>query len=262
MERRNREIGMTSTWVVGDIHGCAAELALLLDAIDLQPGDRFLSAGDLFHRGPDPVGVMRILKNLGSAFDMVLGNHEWALLNRIAATDDGKSTRDGEALIDDLHGDNQAKMDSSALPAAEELLAFLQNRPYFLRGTCTGPAWGSEPTQSELLQKQCAESEVPQREWILVHGSVLPGRKVEDMKPADIVRLSRYLDHPGSPLWHEAWQGPEFVVFGHAQSAAGIHQSENGVALAYGLDTGCVYGGRLTAIRLEDLKVVQQPALS
>ena len=241
---------MTSTWVVGDIHGCAAELALLLGAIDLQPGDRFLSAGDLFHRGPDPVGVMRILKNLGSAFDMVLGNHEWALLNRIAAADDG-----ADWANDDLHGDNQAKMDPSALPAAEELLAFLENRAYFLRGNCTGPAW-----QSESAKPKPSQGEASQRTWVLVHGSVLPGRKVEDMEPADIVRLSRCLDRPGSPLWHEVWQGPEFVVFGHAQSAAGLHSSENGQPLAYGLDTGCVYGGKLTAIRLEDLKVVQQPA--
>ncbi|MDA0667993.1 MAG: metallophosphoesterase [Planctomycetota bacterium] len=237
---------MTSTWVVGDIHGCADELALLLETLDLQPGDRFLSAGDLFHRGPDPVGVLRTLQNLGSAFDMVLGNHEWALLNRVAAT--------GRA--GDLRGDNKAKMDPSALPASEELLAFLQNRKYFLRGPCTGPAWEAESTSSDP-----ASSEATQRDWILVHGSVIPGRKVEDMQPSEIVRLSRCFDRPGAPLWHTEWQGPEFIAFGHAQSAAGMHASDHGTPLAYGLDTGCVYGGKLTAIRLEDLKVVQQPAL-
>ena len=237
---------MTSTWVVGDIHGCAEELALLLETLDLQPGDRFLSAGDLFHRGPDPVGVLRTLQSLGSAFDMVLGNHEWALLNRVAAT----------GSTGDLRGDNQAKMDPSALPASEELLAFLQNREYFLRGPCTGPAW-----EAEFIQKESTASKSTQREWILVHGSVLPGRKVEDMQPAEIVRLSRCLDRPGSPLWHTEWQGPEFIVFGHAQSAAGMHQTDAGEPLAYGLDTGCVYGGKLTAICIEDLKVVQQPSL-
>ena len=227
---------MTSTWVVGDIHGCAEELALLLETLDLQPGDRFLSAGDLFHRGPDPVGVLRILQSLGGSFDMVLGNHEWALLNRFAET----------GRTDKLRGDNKAKMDASALPEREELLAFLQDRQYFLRGLCAGPAWDKSP----------------QREWILVHGSVLPGRKVEDMEPAEIVRLSRCHDRPGAPLWHEEWQGPEFIVFGHAQSAAGMHQNAADEVSAYGLDTGCVYGGLLTAIRLEDLKVVQQPAIS
>ena len=50
---------MSSTWVVGDIHGCAEELAELVDAIALQPEDRFLSVGDLYHRGPDPLGVAR-----------------------------------------------------------------------------------------------------------------------------------------------------------------------------------------------------------
>jgi len=227
---------MTSTWVVGDVHGCAKELALLLATIDLQPGDRFLSAGDLFHRGPDPVGVLRILQGLGDTFDMVLGNHERALLKQGAATGYGG----------DLRGDNQAKMDPSALRVAEDFFDFLQGRKYFMRGVCNGPAWAAPNLQ---------------RDWILVHASVLPGRKVEDMQAAEIVRLSRCHDRPGAPLWHEAWEGPEFVLFGHAQSAAGMHQSADGEPLAYGLDTGCVYGGMLTAIRLENLEVVQQPSL-
>ena len=49
------------TWVVGDIHGCAEELAKLLEEIKLGPEDRFISVGDLYHRGPDPVGVVDIL---------------------------------------------------------------------------------------------------------------------------------------------------------------------------------------------------------
>ena len=63
---------MTS-WIVGDIHGCAEELALLLAELALGPGDRLVSCGDLFHRGPDPVGVMDLLAECRGAF--VLGNH-------------------------------------------------------------------------------------------------------------------------------------------------------------------------------------------
>jgi len=233
VEGRSRKDRMTSTWVVGDIHGCAKELASLLDTMDLQPGDRLLSAGDLFHRGPDPVGVLHLLQNLGSAFEMVLGNHEWALLSRWSSRHEG----------DDLHGDHQAKMHPSARAERKELLAFLENRPFFLRGTCNGPAWANQANP---------------RAWILVHGSVLPGRQVEEMKPAEIVGLSRCLDRPGAPLWHTQWRGPEFVLFGHAQSAAGMHRDESGTPMAYGLDTGCVYGGKLTAIRLQDLKVLEQ----
>lgn len=241
---------MRSTWVVGDIHGCAKELACLLEELDLQAGDRFLSTGDLFHRGPDPVGVMRLLQGLGDRFEMVLGNHEWALLRRFGLAPrraDGRGVSpEGDAVIhgiEDLRGDNRAKMDVSALPLGQELLAFLAGRAFFLRGTCHGPAWAEEA-----------------RTWLIVHGAMLPGRSVEEMKPRELVRLSRCLDRPSAPLWYEAWQGPEFVVFGHAQSAAGEHRAVNGSLLAWGLDRGCVYGGTLSALRLEDLATVEVPA--
>ena len=51
-----------ATWVIGDIHGCSDELEQLLGQIPLEPGDSLLSVGDLFHRGPDPVGVMNLLQ--------------------------------------------------------------------------------------------------------------------------------------------------------------------------------------------------------
>ncbi|MGB0953380.1 MAG: metallophosphoesterase [Planctomycetota bacterium] len=225
---------MQSTWVVGDIHGCARELELLLEQLQLQPGDRLLSAGDLFHRGPDPVEVLRILQGLGDAFAMVLGNHEWAMMKQRAR---GQGDR--------LRGDNKAEMDASAADVAEEVYAFLEGRPYWMRESCKGPAWEGET-----------------REWLLVHGSMLPGRKVEEMRPRELVRLSRCLDRKGAPLWHEAWEGPEFVVFGHAQSAAGLHLDAQGNRKCWGLDTGCVYGNKLTALRLEDLQVVEQSALA
>ncbi|HVS08844.1 MAG TPA: metallophosphoesterase, partial [Planctomycetota bacterium] len=47
-----------ATWVVGDIHGCAEELARLLERLATGSGDRLVAVGDLFHRGPDPAGVV------------------------------------------------------------------------------------------------------------------------------------------------------------------------------------------------------------
>ncbi|MHC4822843.1 MAG: metallophosphoesterase [Planctomycetota bacterium] len=241
---------MSSTWVVGDIHGCAVELACLLEELDLQDGDRLISTGDLFHRGPHPVEVMRLLQGLGNRFEMVLGNHEWALLRSFGreprkADGSGVPTT-GEVIVEgikDLRGDNRVEMDPSALSAGVEMLEFLAGRAYFLRGPCAGPAWREEA-----------------RDWLIVHGSVLPDRAVEEMAPGELVHLSRCQDRPGSPLWHEVWQGPEFVVFGHAQSAAGDHRASDGSLLSWGLDRGCVYGGSLSALRLEDLATVDIPA--
>ena len=69
-----------ATWIIGDIHGCSGELAQLLEQIPLDPGDNLLSVGDLFHRGPDPAGVMDLLQEAHVRF--ILGNHEMRLLDR------------------------------------------------------------------------------------------------------------------------------------------------------------------------------------
>ncbi|MBC8329836.1 MAG: metallophosphoesterase, partial [Planctomycetes bacterium] len=72
---------MSATWIVGDIHGCAEELAELIDGLQLGPEDRLISVGDLYHRGPDPLGVARLLVAAGA--EIVLGNHEHVLLRKL-----------------------------------------------------------------------------------------------------------------------------------------------------------------------------------
>lgn len=229
---------MASTWVVGDIHGCAVELRQLLNEIHLQPDDMLLSVGDLFHRGPDPVGVLRTLQDLGEQFDMVNGNHEMVLSQRLA----GRSA----TCLEDLCGDREALMDESVLPVADELLAFIAERDYLQRRPLAGPAWIGHPAT----------------DWLMVHGCVMPGRPAEELAPHQLVRKGRCKNLPGRPLWFQRWQGPEFVVFGHAQSAAGPHVDAQGRAWSYGLDSGCVYGNYLTALRIEDLVVIRIPAAS
>lgn len=224
---------MASTWVVGDVHGCALELQQLIEKIDLQEGDLLLSVGDLFHRGPNPAGVLHLLQDLGPRFDMVNGNHELKLLNRL----NGKRAKS----LDDLRGDRGTLMHESALPVAEELIAFIQDRSYIQRRPLAGSAW-----------KNMAATE-----WLLVHGCVLPYQAAETIAPSQLVRKGRLENLPNQPFWYEQWLGPEFVVFGHAQSAAGEHRNLNGEPSCYGLDTGCVYGGTLTALRVEDLSLVQ-----
>ena len=70
-----------TTWIVGDIHGCAEELAELIGRLDLGEDGHLVACGDLFHRGPDPAGVMDLLTDCGASF--VLGNHERAILRRV-----------------------------------------------------------------------------------------------------------------------------------------------------------------------------------
>ncbi len=215
------------TWIVGDIHGCADALARLLDALSLRPQDRLLSAGDLFHRGPEPYAVLTQLKSLGQQFAMVMGNHEWALMQRV---------QDQPGALEDLQGDNGAVLAPIGHAQAQELIAFLEGQPYFLEGIRRD----GQP-------------------WYLVHASVLPGKHPSEMTEFELVRLSRCREVSGKPTWHEAWQGPELVVFGHAQSLSGPKRNAKGAYVAWGLDTGCVYGKELTALCVEELRTVSVP---
>ncbi len=66
-----------STYVVGDIQGCYEPLCRLLEVIKFDSArDTLLSVGDLINRGPNNIGVLRLLRSLGSQFRAVLGNHD------------------------------------------------------------------------------------------------------------------------------------------------------------------------------------------
>jgi diadenosine tetraphosphatase ApaH/serine/threonine PP2A family protein phosphatase len=103
---------------------------------------------------------------------------------------------------------------------------------------------------------------VPEHELLVVHAGLVPGVPVEQQDPELLMNM-RTLRPDGSGsrrsedgvLWATRWQGPEFVVFGH-HATVGLQRH----ARAIGLDTGCVYGGRLSAYVLPDDRVESVPA--
>jgi serine/threonine protein phosphatase 1 len=239
------------SWIIGDIHGCSAELAELLRRIAPGRDDQVIACGDLFHRGPDAVGVMDLLVGVGARF--VLGNHERALLRRIGVAPlrhDGSDRGSLERRLppldpEDLDGDGHTPC-TCPVERRVELVRFLQraHSGYLLR---RADIPGAGPTSDG-------------REWLVVHAGFEPNRRPEDCT-IDTLTSIRRLASRGRPWWYEGWAGPELVHFGHTHDAAPRAHSRGGRLVALGLDTGCVYGGALSAYSPELDELIQVPAI-
>jgi hypothetical protein len=104
-----------------------------------------------------------------------------------------------------------------------------------------------------MLESMPLWADLPEHGVRVVHAGVVPGIELDDVPPEALVKI-RTIDAKGrwsddadaGPVWGALYAGPPHVVFGHnAQAEPQLH------AWATGLDTGCVYGGRLTALVLD-----------
>lgn len=239
-----------TTWIIGDIHGCSEELARLLDHLELGPADRVVCTGDLFHRGPDPAGVLQLLREARAEF--VLGNHERVLLERFGLDPLLPDGSDRPPLLEafpglstsDLRGDGGKPccLDSSL---AADLMTFLQGHSgYWLRNDDLEGA-GLTPEGQP---------------WSVVHAGFVPWKHPEDHTAFELTRTRR-LAREGGSWWYESYCGPELVLFGHSASSVPRTRYHDGALVALGLDLGCVYGGSLCAYSPELAQLVQVRAL-
>ena len=241
-------------WVVGDIHGCAEELARLLEALRLGPSDRLIAVGDLFHRGPEPMRVLEILRGIGAAF--VLGNHEDAVLRRIGLAPeraDGSDRPPARLSFPVLDADLMTGDAGRPLLAEHdqlpEILRYLQTHAgYFLEQRSIR---GAGPTPDG-------------RAWCVVHAGTTPGREPRDSAVQDLIypaRAGRSARKGAErPFWFEDHAGPTLVLFGHLVFDEPRYVRREGRLVALGLDTGCVYGGRLSAYSPERDELRSVPA--
>jgi len=200
--------------VVGDIHGCAAELEELLERLEPSARDVVLSAGDIVRKGPDPVRCLELWRERG--YLAVAGNNELKLLGR------------SHSLFRWFGAD-----DDSDVLRRTDLLDYIATWPLAI--------------------------DFPQAAVTVVHGGFLPETHVtpeEVERQREVVYRLRYVRHsddswqfvpkneerPGDRLWSEVWEGDRFVVYGHTPLDQPRFDRK-----ALGLDTGCVYGGRLSA---------------
>lgn len=229
--------------VVGDVHGCLEELDELVGELAPGPGDRLVFLGDLLDRGPDPIGVLRRVRALGA--ECLLGNHEEKHL-RYARH---------EAKVRAIAG-----YANPMRPFTGELLA--QHRAL----TQDDLAWMERlPVVLRLAPG-----------WLAVHGGLEPGRPLDRQKTPLVLRLrhvnasGRFVGGddptvapPGSRPWASAWRGPDSVVYGHQVHDLKVPRRDRdrgSGAECWGIDTGCCFGGHLTALVLPERRVVQVQA--
>jgi hypothetical protein len=215
---------MPRTVIVGDVHGCSGELEELLERVRFSEGkDRLVFVGDLVVRGPDSPGVLDLARKLNAR--MVRGNHEERLLahkRRQVSGSAGAWSKPGKGKT------VSADHERVAGQLSDEHWKMLAAMPLWLR--------------------------LPEHGLLVVHGGVMPGIPPEETEPEALLKM-RTIDGKGrwsddaddGPLWGTRYTGPPHVVFGHnARAEEQLHP------WATGLDTACVYGGRLTAMVLDE----------
>jgi hypothetical protein len=202
---------MARSIFIGDVHSCAAELAELLSAVAVSEHDSVYFVGDLLTRGPDAAGVLKLFRAVRAR--SAIGNHEQRLLAARHARQRGET---GPKL-----GASHAEV---ATQLSDEDWAILESFPLWI--------------------------DVPEHGVRVVHAGIVPGVPFEEQDPWLLTHL-RAVDADGKPsekwgtLWGSLYRGSPHIVFGHnARQRPQIHPD------ATGLDTGCVYGGALTALVL------------
>ncbi len=256
---------------IGDLQGCAQSLAELLQRADPTTQAALRFTGDLVNRGPDSLGALRRVIALGKRAVTVLGNHDLHLLavatgirqaHRTDTLDAILGAPDRDALIDWVRSRPLAHREgdyllvhAGVLPqwSAEQVVELAGEVEAVLRG----PDWvdflrtmyGNEPAswRDELKgddRLRLVVNALTRVRFIRPDGSM--DFKLKDSASAAPSGWMPWFDAPGRRT------ADVTVVFGH-WSTLGLVNRPNLLSL----DTGCVWGGTLTAVRLEDRSVFQ-----
>ncbi|MEM7284367.1 MAG: symmetrical bis(5'-nucleosyl)-tetraphosphatase [Pseudomonadota bacterium] len=256
-----------TAFAIGDIQGCYTPFRHLLDHIGFDPEqDELWLTGDLVNRGDDSLKVLRFLKKISTSCRIVLGNHDLHLIGMFAGV---RSAGRGDTLNEVLNA-----------PDAEELIDWLRQKPllYHDRDRDLVLVHAGVPPQWDLITaKHYAEklSDILSSDDYQQALPHLFGRRInlwtQQLSPWEQMRFTagcltgiRFctqageLDfkQKGSPQnnadlipWYDypspAWHGARFGI-GH-WAALGIHHTARVIAL----DSGCVWGNRLTATNLD-----------
>lgn len=260
-----------ATYAIGDVQGCYDELRQLLGDIGFRRGrDKLWFVGDLVNRGPKSLEVLRFVSSLGDAAVTVLGNHDLHLLAQYEGVEKLKEKDTFQDVLD--------------APDSRELVDWLRRRPmmhaddsYAMVHAGILPVWSVEKALELGTEVQAALAARNYRDFLQRMYGGSPDAWRDNLSGWDRLRVivnamtrMRFcssegrmeLDAKGAKAprgfqpWFETRPASErtTIVFGH-WSQLGLRLDER---LA-GLDSGCVWGGRLSALRLQDRKLYQVP---
>ena len=259
-------------WAIGDVQGCHKELQQLINhpEINANGEPHFWFCGDLVNRGPDSLGVLQTVMALGSRATTVLGNHDLHLLGMAAGI---RQPRHSDTTQEILKASN-----------AQEYIDWLRGLPlahmangHMLVHAGVLPAWSSALALELAAEvEQVLQSSNWKHQLSNMYGNT-PNAWNNDLAGDNRLRIiinafTRMRMCTPSGHMNFSYKGeptitnelmPWFnvpgrvatdctIVFGH-WSALGLMLKPNLIAL----DTGCVWGRQLTAVRLSDRKVVQ-----
>ncbi|MGE5153805.1 MAG: symmetrical bis(5'-nucleosyl)-tetraphosphatase [Bdellovibrio bacteriovorus] len=255
------------TYAIGDIQGCAEELQRLLERLRFDPArDRLWFAGDLVNRGPGSLEALRLVYSLDACSVVVLGNHDLHLL----ALAEGNTK-------------HAKKSNLGAILAAadrEELLSWLRHRPLMHHDAHRGftlvhaglaPQWSLPEALIHARELEAVLRGPAYRDYLFAMYGNEPSRWSPDLTGMERLRFItncltrlRYCTPDGTLALKEKgtlatrpkalipwFQCPgrrtrhDRIIFGH-WSSLGYWNKEN----VWGIDSGCLWGGHLTALRL------------
>ena len=264
-----------ATYAIGDIQGCMASLERLLALIAFSPAhDRLWLVGDLVNRGPRSLDVLRWAHDLGDRVTCVLGNHDLHLLARAAGAvpekkrdtlDEILRAHDAERLLDWLRAQPLVHVDGAYAMVHGGLhprwtIDEARERAAEVERELRGPTWRAFLGQLQGATPRWDAKLGGGDRWRAILAYLVRART---LKPDGRVES----DFDGPPAQAPAGCVPWFafpgaawtthtVVFGH-WAALGLDLGPHHIAL----DTGCVWGHALTAMRLDDRSVFQVKAV-
>jgi protein phosphatase len=237
--------------IIGDVHGCCAELTALLAALGYEPaetagegalsgpvfrhpqGRRAIFLGDLVDRGPRVLATLALVRNMvsaGSAFCLP-GNHDSKLLRKLRGRD-----------VQVTHGLQQSLAELEALPAEQR--------------AATGAAI------ADFLDGLISHYVLDSGKLVVVHAGMkeaMQGRGSREVREFALYgETTGETDEFGLPVrynWAADYRGKALVIYGH--TPVPVPEWLNGTI---NIDTGCVFGGRLTALRYPERELVSVPA--